>query len=394
MKKIIRSQYMDELAQLKNTPDIKVITGIRRSGKSELIKDFIQNIQSNEPLSNIIFINLQDLEYEHLKEYHNLNSYILNHYKESTLNYLIIDEVQLCPNFELVINSLHSKNMFDIYITGSNAFLLSSDLATLFTGRAMEIEVFPFSYKEYLNYYNLDASDDAFDQYVSLGGMSGSYVYDNLQKKYAYLSDIYKTIILRDLITKYKIRDIELLEKLSDFMIDNIGNLSSTNNISNELKSLSPSHNTVSNYILYLCNAFLFYKARRYDLKGRKYLKTTEKYYLVDHSFKYALLGSRNMDYGRTYENIIYIELLRRGYDVYIGKLYEKEIDFVATRQHEKLYIQVSDDISKESTLTREVTPLLSIKDAYPKIIIARTKHPMYQYEGVQIYDISDWLSQ
>lgn len=229
---------------------------------------------------NIIFIDYMDLEFEELKEYHALHKFVVDKYDKEKKNYLFVDEVQLCPNFELAINSLYSKNTFDIYITGSNAFLLSADLATLFTGRYIEIHMFPFSFKEYCEYYDDQTDKD----------------------------------------------------------------------------------------------------------------KLFEDYYMCDTGMRYAILGSRNMDYGRVYENIVCVELLRRGYDVYVGKLYKKEIDFVAQRGSEKIYIQVSDNISVQETFEREYSPLLQIKDAYPKMIIARTKHPKYTYEGIEVYDISRWL--
>ena len=398
MKFINRDVYLSRLIKLNKTPDIKIITGIRRSGKSRLIYDYIEYIKKKEKNFNIIYINLQDIEFEHLKEYHEMNTYILSKYKKNKNNYLFIDEVQLCPSFELAISSIHTKNIFDIYLTGSNAFLMSSDLATLFTGRTIEIEVYPFSFKEFTTYYDHYANEieNAFDDYVFIGGMPGSYSYNSESDKKLYIADVFKTIILRDLVQKYNIKDEETLEKLSFFMMDNISNITSSNNITESLTNfkINSSHNTIGNFISYLCNAFIFYKARRYDLKGKKYLRTTEKYYLCDHGFRYAILGKHNYDYGRIYENIVYIELLRRGYEVYIGKLYQKEIDFVATKGNEKFYIQVSDDISKQETFAREITPLLAIKDAYPKIIIARTRHLEYLHDGVKIINIANWLME
>jgi len=289
MKTITRAKYLDRIIELNGTPDIKIITGIRRSGKSKLMQAYIEYLKSHFENINIIFIDFMDLAYEEIKEYHALHAYVEEHYQESKTNYLFVDEVQMCPKFELAINSLYSKGKYDIYVTGSNAFLLSADLATLFTGR---------------------------------------------------------------------------------------------------------NHVTVGKYIKYLCNAFVFYDIKRYDIRGKKYLESSEKFYLCDSGIRYAILGSRNMDYGRVYENIVCIELLRRGYDVYVGKLYQKEIDFVAQRGSEKIYIQVSDNISGQETFERECSPLLQIRDAYPKMIIARTKHPKYSYEGIEIHDIADWLLQ
>ena len=300
----------------------------------------------------------------------------------------------MCKEFERTINSLHAEEKYDIYITGSNAFLLSSDLATLFTGRTYEIQVYPFSFKEYLKYFKNVNIQESFDKYIFEGGLAGSYIYNDNKKKYNYINDVYNALIVRDIQQKYNIQNIGLMDSLTEFMMDNISNLTSYRNISKKLNenNLSTNDKTIANYINYLCDAFAFYKVRRYDIQGKKYLSSIDKYYLVDQTFKYARLGTKNINYGRVYENIVAIELLRRGYEIYVGTLYNKEIDFVAMKQSEKIYIQVSDNIDDESTLKREVTPLLQIKDAYPKVIIARTRHEDYQYEGIQIYDIANWL--
>ena len=395
MKHIERISYLEKLKKLNNTPDIKVVTGIRRSGKSVLMQDYIEYILTNEPDANVIMINLQDLEYDNLLDYHALHEYVLSKYIKNVHNLVFIDEVQLCNKFELAINSIHSKAIFDIYITGSNAFLLSSDLATLFTGRVMQIKVYPFSFSEYMDYNgNLENVDAAFEAYSIYGGMPGSYVYGEKEQKQDYVKEVYRTIIIRDLVNKYKIRNETEFKNMAEFMMDNIGNLLSPNNVCNCLNNSKSSvtRKTVSRYIEYLCNAFLFYEAKRYDLKGKKYLENNCKYYLSDTSFRFAINGTKNMDYGHVYENIVYLELLRRGYEVYVGKLYKKEIDFVAKKGDEVIYIQVSDYIGEEKTFEREYTPLLAIKDAYTKIIIARTHHEMYKYEGILIYDIARWL--
>lgn len=395
MKHIERISYLDKLKKLNNTPDIKVVTGIRRSGKSVLMQDYIEYILTNEPDANVIMINLQDLEYDNLLDYHALHEYVLSKYIKNVHNLVFIDEVQLCNKFELAINSLHSKAIFDIYITGSNAFLLSSDLATLFTGRVMQIKVYPFSFSEYMDYNgNLENVDAAFEAYSIYGGMPGSYVYGEKEQKQDYVKEVYRTIIISGLVDKYKIRNETEFKNMAEFMMDNIGNLLSPNNVCNCLNNSKSSvtRKTVSRYIEYLCNAFLFYEAKRYDLKGKKYLENNCKYYLSDTSFRFAINGTKNMNYGHVYENIVYLELLRRGYEVYVGKLYKKEIDFVAKKGDEVIYIQVSDYIGEEKTFEREYTPLLAIKDAYTKIIIARTHHEMYKYEGILIYDIARWL--
>lgn len=395
MKLIKRTLYLDKLNELKGTPDIKVITGIRRSGKSKLMQAFVESIKESEDDANIIFIDYAKLEFEFLKDYHKLNDYVESKRRNNVNNYLMIDEVQLCPDFEIAINSLHSSEGYDIYITGSNAFLLSTDLATLFTGRQIEIHVFPFSFREYCEYYSSkDILQDSFDKYVLEGGLSGSYLYNNSANKEEYLKEVFNTIVTRDLIEKYNISDYRILQNMAEYLMDNISNISSPNNIANILTSnkVSISHVTTSRYINFLCNAFLFYKADRYDIRGKKYLESLNKYYLVDTGIRYAILGKRNVDWGRVYENIVYIELLRRNYRVYIGKLYQKEVDFVAMKSNEKMYIQVCDNITDENTFSRETTPLLQIHDAYPKIIIARTKHDDYDYQGIKILDIANWL--
>lgn len=401
MNLIQREMYLSRLKNLQGTPDIKIITGIRRSGKSKLMESFINYVKKNDKKANIIFIDLTNIKYENLKEYHSLNDYVESKFIKNKNNYLFIDEVQLCNKFELTINSFYSSEKYDIYLTGSNAFLLSADLATLFTGRFIEIQVFPFSFNEYCEYHSKINKEDVksdvqkyFDSYVIQGGLSGSYSYKTELDKKAYIKDVYTTILNRDLIQKYNLANENILEHLAEYLMDNISNITSPNNVSSILNknNLETSHVTVNRYLKYLCNAFIFYDIKRYEIRGGKYLNSLDKFYLCDTGIRYAILGKRNMDYGRAYENIVCIELLRRGYSVYIGKLYEKEIDFVAMKESEKIYIQVSDDISNENTFKREYEPLLKIADAYPKIIIARTRHEEYDFQGIKIVDIAYWL--
>ena len=394
MKLIERPRYLRQLISVRHTPDIKVITGIRRSGKSKLMASFIVWLRQNETDVNIINIDLTNLQFEPLKEYHHLHDYIEAHYEPGKENYLFIDEVQNCTGFELAINSLHSSEKYHIFIFGSNAFLLSSDLATLFTGRVIEIEVYPFSFTEFESYFEYTDIQDALDGYTLFGGMSGAYVYAEESEKFKYIQSVWDTLILRDIKQKYKLRNKAGIERISDFMLDNISNIISSRNIASTLSLTqeSISYRTVSTYMNYLCSAFAFYKFRRYDVRGKKYLSSGEKYYLCDHAFKYAKLGIKNLDFGRTLENIIAIELRRRGYEVYVGVLYKTEIDFVAIRRDEKIYIQVADDISRPETFKREVAPLLKIRDAYPRMIIARTRHSKTLYEGIEIWDAAQWL--
>ena len=396
MRLISRPHYINQLSGVMNTPDIKIVTGIRRSGKSKLLSAFADYIRQIDSAANIIEIDLTKLRFEKLKEYHALNEYVEEQYKDGVNNSLMIDEVQLCGGFELTINSLHSEEKYDIYLTGSNAFLLSSDLATLFTGRHIEIHVFPFSFKEYCTYFEIAESNmqEAFTDYIQIGGLSGAYPYSRTSDREKYIRDVYETILIRDLVEKYKLGNPTMMKRMSHYLMDNIGNISSSRNISNALTSdgTLTNHMTVGNYINYLCNAFVFYEAKRYDVKGKTYLQSLSKYYLADTGIRFAELGKRNMDWGRMLENIVFIELLRRGYEVYVGKLYQKEIDFVAMKGSEKIYIQVSDDISAETTFNREVEPLLKIRDAYPKLLLARTRNEETDYEGIRIVDIPRWL--
>ena len=394
MKIIKRTVYLNELVEVKDTPDIKVITGVRRSGKSKLLELFIEDILKKDKKANIIHINYNLTDYEDLLEYHSLEKYIESKYIKNKNNYVLLDEVQLCKSFEKAINSLHAKEKFDIYVTGSNAFLQSSDLATLFVGRTYEIKLFPFSFKEYLNYYPSKNNYKSITDYILEGGMAGSYNYKTSKQKYKYLNDeVLNALVVRDIINKYKIRNESLLNRLIDFLTDNIGNLTSTRAITDFIAvNEKADHKTLARYIEYLCKAFAFYKIRRYDIKGKKYLQTECKYYLSDHSFKFARLGTKNLDYGRVLENIVAIELLRRGYEVYVGVLRNKEIDFVAIKNGDKSYIQVSYDISDPKTFNREVAPLLAIPDAYPKILLSRINQPSFQHEGIKVIDISDWL--
>lgn len=394
MKIIDRDMYLNTMIRVIDTPDIKVITGVRRSGKSKLLELLKKYIEKNIDNSNIIHINYNLKKFDNLSIGDKLYNYIDGNFDESKENYVLIDEIQKCNGFEDVINSIHAEEKYHIYITGSNAFLLSSDLATLFTGRTFEIKIYPFSFEEYMKYFNYDNQYLAFNTFMQDGGMSGSYLYKELIDKNNYLSDIYNTLILRDIVQKYNIKNENLLKKLSDYLLDNVSNLTSSTKIENLLKSSNQTadHKTIAKYIEYLCNAYAFYKVRRYDIKRKKYLNTQDKYYLVDTSFRRAILGRKNEDYGRILENIVAIELLRRGYEIYVGNLYEKEVDFVAMKNDEQIYIQVTDNLESEKVLNREITPLLNIRDGYKKIIIAKLNHEGYIKEGIEIIDIADWL--
>ena len=396
MKLIERTTYLSEMLELADTPDIKVITGVRRSGKSKLMETLAQKIVERQPDANIIHINYNLTDFESIMEYRSMEAYVEERYAPNRQNYLLIDEVQMCASFEKAINSLHAREKYSIFITGSNAFLQSSDLATLFVGRTYEIPVYPFSFAEYLEYFPSRNIYDGLTAYISDGGMAGSYLYKTEDQKRRYInSEVLNALVVRDIVSKYKLRNEQLLHALIDYLMDNVGNLTSIRSIADTLESsrMKADHKTIGKYVDALCKAFAFYRFRRYDVRGKRYLRSEDKYYLVDQSFRFARLGTKNMDYGRVLENIVAMELLRRGYEVYVGVLYKKEIDFVAIKQGEKLYMQVANNISEEKTFEREVSPLLAIKDAFPKMLIARTYQPEYQHEGIRIVDAAEWLS-
>ena len=397
MKLIKRDDYLSVLAAVKDAPDIKILCGMRRAGKSKLMDEVARNIRKAKPRANVISIDMTLLKNERLHDYHVLHDYVKAHAKKTGINYLLIDEVQMCPQFELAINSLHEERnaRYDIYLTGSNAFLLSSDLTTLFTGRHHEIRTYPFSFREFRRYFSSEKDvDRAFDRYVIEGGLAGSYLYKDESARAGYVREVYQTILRRDIVQRFKLPDSWVLERLAEFLMDNIGNVTSANNVTTGLVAdhVPTNHVTIGNYLGYLADAYLFQELKRYDVRGRRCLEQSGKYYLMDHAIRYAVLGRRNMDYGHVYENIVCIELLRRGYEVYVGKLYQKEIDFVAMRGSEKIYIQVSDDISEPKTLNRELEPLGKIRDSYPKLLIARTRHDETDRDGVRIVDIARWL--
>lgn len=390
----IRRKYFDDIIRTIGTEDIKVITGVRRSGKSFLLDDFKKYVIENVKDASIISFDLSSLKYEELREYHALNDYVEKHYVNNKRNFLFIDEVQMCKGFELALNSLHASRKYDIYITGSNAFLAGSDLATLFVGRTYTIEVYPFSFAEFMRYFNYQDGYEAFDKYVREGGMSGSYEYQTLEDKYGYLRETYDTLIVRDIEEKHGVKNVAVMDRLSDFLMDNASKPTSTRNITNTLISskIEASNKTIAEYVKYLCEAYAFYKVRRYDIKGKRYLTSTDKYYLSDHAFRYAKLGTKVANFGDTYENIVAIELMRRGYEVYVGAMRNSEIDFVAIKDGEKLYIQVSYLIIERETMEREVAPLINIPGGYQKLLIAGTRQSEMQYEGIRIVDIADWL--
>lgn len=396
MKLINRQTYLSRLTGAIGTPDIKVIAGVRRSGKSTLLEAFRDYIGQNVPNRNIIHINLNSPEFERLLECRPLYDYVNSLYAPAAENFVFIDEAQMCEGFGKAISWLHASEKFDIYVTCSGAFLPNSDMATLFTGRTFEIKVYPFSFGEYMRYFDRSDKYSAFDGYLTEGGMVGSYARRDRKAKADYAEDVLYGLILRDIRRKYKIRDAELMKGIAGFLAGNVSKTLSARNIADALSESGKkvSHTTAGSYVRYLCDAFAFYRVPRYDVKGKRRLAGGDKYYLCDHAFRRAGTGAKNADRRGTLENIVAAELLRRGYEVCAGVLYRKETGFVAMKRNEKIYLRVSDNISDEKEFLREVSALLQIRDAYPKLLIARTGHDEYQYEGIKIVDIADWLTR
>lgn len=398
---IERPLYLQKLISYKDKPTIKVITGIRRCGKSSILDSFIAYLkqQGVEP-NHIIKMNFEDLIYDDM-DYKKLNQTLLEKLPNDKQKvYIILDEIQRIASWEKVVNSLHLNPLIDLYLTGSNAYLLSSELSTFLSGRYVEIKMLPLSFKEFLTFYNFSANtpiDKKFANYMRFGGMPAlkDYNFDEKQSRET-LDSIYNTVIVKDVLSRSEIKDVSVLERLTRFMADNIGNMTSINKITNYLvseKSLSSSNNKlIEAYITSLENAFIFYPVKRYDIKGKDFLKSLNKYYIVDSGLRTYLLG-RVRDTGRILENIVYFELLRRGYNVSVGKIGDMEIDFIATRGEEKVYIQVSDELSNTETRERELASLQAIRDSFEKIILTMD----YIYigiteDGIKVVHLLDWL--
>ncbi len=395
-----RDSYLKKLIDYKDKPMIKVITGIRRCGKSTLLSLYERYLLNHgvEP-QNIIRINFESFEFEHITNYRELHAFIKSKMtKSSSRFYILLDEVQLIESWEKVVNSFLVDADVDIYLTGSNAYLLSSELATLLSGRYVEVKMLPLSFKEFLDFtkdQNFTDEKYAFNQYLTFGGLPT--VVDLLDRPDTipdYLEGIYNTVLLKDVVDRNNIRDTALLESVLRYIAANVGNIVSTKKISDYLTSSGRkvTSETIDNYLRMLENAFIIYKANRYDLKGKLYLKTLEKYYMVDSGIRNKITGSRNMDVGYVLENIIYVELLRRGYQVAIGKIGTLEVDFVATKSNEKIYYQISASILDSDTRERELRPLQAISDNYPKIIITMDDLPFDDYDGVKVVNILKFL--
>ncbi len=397
---IERNEYLNVLKRFKDKEIIKVITGIRRCGKSTLLEMYKEYLLNNGVAEDqIISVNLEDLKYNFITDYMSLYNYINDNLKAKKKNYVLIDEVQKIMEFQKAVDSLYIKKNVDLYITGSNANLLSSELATLLSGRYIEIKMLPLSFKEYKDVYTNLNNDELYQKYISFGSMPFTISLETEDDVSMYLSGIYEDIIIKDVMARKKITDESMLRSVTNFAMDNIGNLLSSNNIANAMTNDGRNINvrTVEKYLEGLTEAFFLYKASRYDIKGKQYLKTGEKYYVSDLGLRYFILGRKIGDYGHILENVVYLELLRRGYDVFIGKVDEYEIDFVALNKDGRLYVQVADtlkgiDENDKKIFERELRPLKKIDDNYEKLILTSDKIPFSNEEGIKIRNVLDWL--
>ena len=395
-----RDLYLNQLIQFKDKKLIKVITGLRRSGKSTLLSLFENHlITSGVDRNHIIRMNFESFEFDEITNYKELHAYINKRILDpNKRHYILLDEVQQVFSWERVINSFLVDANVDIFITGSNAYLLSSELFTLLSGRYVEIKMQPLSFKEYLEFLDSDKEmslQEKFNQYLEYGGLPTIVeLLDNPDTIGPFLEGIYNTVLMKDVIERNGVRDAALLESILKFIAANIGSIVSTKKISDYLTSSGrkTTSDTIDNYLKMLENAFIIYKANRYDLKGKMFLKTLEKYYIVDIGIRNKLIGLRNTDYGHVLENIVYLELLRRGYEVTIGKIGSLEVDFVASKPNEKIYYQVSATIMDEKTRERELRPLESISDNYPKYILTMDQTVFNDYSGIRVKNIIDFL--
>ncbi len=396
---VIRKQYLNRLIEAKDTEFIKVITGVRRSGKSTLLLMFKDHLLNNNVKEeNIIHINFESARYDEIKNYKDLYNYVKSKLSKGK-NYILLDEVQNIDSWEKTVNSINVDFNVDIYITGSNAYLLSSELATLLSGRYIEIKMYPLSFKEFLEFNNYDMTkiEDKFNEYLKYGGLPAiTHIKDKPDLIMTYLNDIYNTIVKKDVLERNKINDIALLENIIRYISSNIGSQISANKISDYLNSNKivekSNHQTVDNYLKMLENAFIVYKAERSDIKSKNILKTLGKYYIADTGLRNIILGFRNIDEGHLLENVIYLELLRRGYKVSIGKTLDYEVDFVAENVNEIKYYQVSQSIKDEKVKMRELRSLKSISDNYEKTILTMDKTINNDYNGIKVVNIIDFL--
>ena len=393
---IERKEYLEDLISFKDKNLIKVVTGIRRCGKStmfELYQDYLR--QQGTMDEQIIEVNLESADYRKIRTSESLYEYVEARLLPDKMNYVFLDEVQQVEHFQEAVDWLYTKKNVDLYITGSNAFLLSGELATLLSGRYVEIKMLPLSFKEYVSAFP-DNSNVAvlYMNYLTNSSFPGTLELTRKQDIRTYLEGIYNTILLKDIVTRKKIADPSMLESIIEFMFDNIGNLCSTTKIANAMTSAGRkiSVPTVESYLAALADSYILYKVGRYDIKGKQYLATGAKYYVADIGLRYFLLGSRQTDMGHILENIVYLELLRRGYEVYVGKVGEAEVDFIAINEEGEEYYQVSQTVLDENTLRRELSSLEAIKDHNSKYLLTMDFTPFTSHNGIKQINVLDWL--
>lgn len=394
---ISRKEYLDFLLKSKDKQIIKVISGIRRCGKStlfELYREYLLNNGVNA--GQIISINFEDIEYEHLKNYHALYDHIKQLLLADKMNYVFLDEIQHVPKFEKTVDSLFIKKNVDLYITGSNAYFMSGELATLLSGRYVELKMQPLSFSEYCvgNTENKPVIEK-YTSYLENSSFPYTLQYGGDRKAIQdYLESLYNTVLLKDIVARYKISDVLMLESVTKFIFGNIGSQLSVTKIANTMTSygrkIDPK--TVEKYIKALMDSMIIYQAKRYNIKGKQYLKTLEKYYIVDIGLRYMLLGRRGADVGHILENVIYLELIRRGYDVYVGQMSDYEVDFVAMDTEGITYFQVAASVRDVKTLERELGSLQKITDHYPKYILTLDQDPVADYDGIKRINALNWL--
>ena len=397
MKLIQRELYMAKLRALRDKAIIKVITGVRRCGKSTLMRLFQKELlQSGVSEKQIISINFEDYDFVELRNAKALYQHVVARLVEGVPNYVFLDEIQHVDNYADVVDALFVKENVDLYITGSNAYLLSSEIATLLSGRYVELQLLPLSFKEYVNATgNTNDLERKYADYITFSSFPYAMAFDReVQMTNDYLRGIYSTIVLKDVMHRHSIGDAMMLENVMAFMADNIGNTLSVKKIADTLTSSGRKVDvkTIEKYLSALCQSFILYPAKRYNIKGRQLLKTMEKYYLVDVALRNTLLGSTNADFGRILENVVYLELLRRYPNVYIGKTDAFEIDFVAVNMQEVAYYQVAATVRDEATLERELHPLKMVKDNYPKTILSLDVAPVAYHNGIKIQNVLDWF--
>ena len=392
---IERPIYLEELINFKDKELIKIVTGIRRCGKSTLFDLYIEYLLSNNiDKSQIIRINLEEYEFDYIKDYRDLYEYINSKLIKDKKNYVFIDEVQRVEEFQKACDSLYIKKNVDLYVTGSNSKLLSGELATLLSGRYVEIKMLPLSFKEYISYVGDTEIEKKYIDYITKSSFPYTLMLNTTKDIKMYLDGLYNTVIVNDIAERKEIADIGMLKDVIKFMFDNIGNLCSSTNIANTMTSNGRkiSVPTIEKYLEALVEAFVLYKVPRYDIKGKNLLATGSKYYVSDIGLRYYLLGSKNTDEGHILENIVYLELIRRGYEVYIGKNDDNEVDFIAINEKGIEYYQVSYTVREKNTLERELKPLDNIKDHNPKYLLTADYTPYTSHNGIKQINVFDWL--